>query len=194
MADLVILRGVDWSAFGALTVAGAAIGSAGIVLSSQSIMLFVVSSALLAAGAAFVLDERASQVADVTASRRRQIRVRTSLLAFPLTVAGVLATVARAEGGVARLSLFYAFSGALLLSFSVACSLRKRSGLPGLVAATGCLAITLIPAVFGGLSPIQTFPGTGSSDALLSSDSWWTISNLCCLVLLLGSARRYRFW
>ncbi len=89
MADLVILRGVDWSAFGALTVAGAAIGSLGIVLSSQAIMLFVVSSALLAAGAAFVLDKRASEVADVTASRPRQIRVRMSLLAFPLTVAGV---------------------------------------------------------------------------------------------------------
>jgi hypothetical protein len=193
MADLVILRGVDWSAFGALTAAGAAIGMVGIVLSSQTIMLFVVSSALLAAGAAFVLDERASEVADVTASRPRQIRVRTGLLALPLSVSGVLAAVAPAEDGVTRLSVLYAFSGALLLSFSIACSLRKRSGLPGLVAATGCLAVTLMPAVFGGLSPIQTFPGTGS-DPLVSSDSWWTISDACCLVLLLGSARRFRFW
>src|SRR3954454_4955999 len=119
MADLVILRGVDWLAFGALTAAGAAIGMVGIVLSSQTIMLFVVSSALLAAGAAFVLDERASEVADVTATRRRQIRVRAGLLSFPLTVAGLLAAVSPAKDGVTRLSLLYAFSGALLLSFSV---------------------------------------------------------------------------
>jgi hypothetical protein len=192
MADLVILRGVDWSAFGSLTGAGAAVGTVGVVLNTQTLMLLVVSSALLAAGAAFVLDEAASAIVDVTSSRSRQTRVRGGLLAVPFAAGCLLVAVSPKQDDVTRVSLLVAFSGALLLGYTIAWSLRERSGVPGLVAATTCLAVTLLPALLGRLCPVQTFPGMGPVGPVLGSNSWWTMSDAACVGLLVCSTRRFR--
>lgn len=192
MAALVILRGVDWSAFGSLTGAGAAVGTVGVGLRTQTLMLLVVSSALLATGAAFVLDEAASAIVDVTASRSRQTRVRAGLLALPFAVGCLLVAMSPTQDGVTRLSLLVAFSGALLLAYTIAWSRRDKSGVPGLLAATTCLTVTLLPPLVGQLCPIQTFPGTGPVAPVLGSTSWWTLSDAACVVLLVCSTRRFQ--
>jgi hypothetical protein len=184
MAALVMLRGVDWPAFGSLTVAGAAVGTTGIALGIQSLMLLVVSSTLLAAGAAFVLDDPASSVTDVTATRSRQTWVRAQLLVLPMLISSVLIGLAPANFGVPRPNLLVASSGALVLSFTAARLMRKRSSAPGIYAATAGIALTLMPAVLGHLSPVETFPGTGGPGVLLSSDAWWAISDAGCALLL----------
>jgi hypothetical protein len=180
MADRVMLRGVAWSTFGTLTAAGTAIGVVAVALTSLNPMLLMVCSALLASGAAFLLDEPASAVADVTASRGRQTQVRARLLAIPLALSGVLIAVSPQDDVVRRPGLFLAFTGALLLAFAVARCLREATGLPGSVAATVSIVVCVIPAVLGRFSPIQTFPGTGEGEPVIGSDLWWTVSDVVC--------------
>jgi hypothetical protein len=142
-------------------------------------MLLMVCSALLAAGTAFVLDEPAHAVADVTASRERQVRVRARVLAIPAAVAGLLIAISP-HGHPAPASLLLAFSGALLLAFTIARCLRETSGLPGAAAATISIAVGIFPGMLGSFSPIQTFPGADAARTALGSNSWWTISDLAC--------------
>ena len=60
------LRGVAWPVVGALSAVAAVAGAAGIAWRDSAPALLPIAFALLAAAAAFLLDEPASEVVDVT--------------------------------------------------------------------------------------------------------------------------------
>jgi hypothetical protein len=155
-------------------------------------MLIPICFALLAAAAAFTLDEPASLVVDVTPTgpvRRTQIRA-VALLA-PLA-AGALVLLAAAMRGQALpwAATGLALAGNILLGFAVACVLRTRTGEPGAVAGTAVVLVLMAP----GLVPqaarwVRTFPAPGAGGP--SSDRvWWIVLTVCVVAIAISIGGR----
>jgi hypothetical protein len=140
------LRAGSWPAVAGLSGAAVVVGGCGAAFPAAADTLFPVCFALLAAAAAFTLDEPASLVVDVTPTGpARRVGIRAVALLAPLAV-GVLVLLAGALRGVALPwpATCLALAGSVVLGFAAACVLRAWTGEPAAIAAT--LAGTRAPA------------------------------------------------
>jgi hypothetical protein len=185
-----MLRAGAWPAVVLLSCVAAVVGGFGAAFPA-AITLFPVGFALLAAAAAFTLDEPASMVVDVTPTGPvRRTAIRALALLAPLA-AGALVLLAAGLRGLALPwpATGLALAGNVLLGFTVACVARTRTGEPG-AAASGAVVLVLmapilVPPVAGW---IRTFPASGGG---LSSDAvWWTVLAVCVVAIAISISGR----
>jgi hypothetical protein len=187
-----VLRAGAWPAVLGVTGVAVVIGGCAAAFPAAATMLFPICFALLAAAAAFTLDEPASLVVDVTPTgpvRRTQIRA-VALLA-PLA-AGALVLLAAALRGQALpwAGAGLALAGNVLLGFAVACVLRTRTGEPGAAAGTAVVLVLMAPALVPQVARwVRTFPAPGAGGP--SSDTvWWTVLAACVVAIAVSVAGR----
>ena len=141
------LRAGAWPAVAGVSAAAMVVGGCGVLFPAATTVLFPLSFALLAAAAAFALDEPASLVVDVTPTGAfRRTAVRALALLVPLT-AGAVLLVAGALRGLALPwgSTALALTGNVLLGFAVAAVGRTRTGEPGAAASAAVVLILILP-------------------------------------------------
>jgi hypothetical protein len=142
------------------------VGGCGGAFPAAATVLLPICFALLAAAAAFTLDEPASLVVDVTPTgpvRRTRIRA-LALLAPP--AAGGLVLLAAALRGLALpwAAAGLALAGNVLLGFAVACVLRTQTAEPGATAGTAVVLVLMAPSLVPQVARwVRTFlaPGAG---------------------------------
>ncbi len=205
MADSAIgveLRATAWPVVAGVSALAAVTGAAGVAWPGSGPTLLPISFALLAAAAAFLLDEPASPVVDVTpTSPARRTAVRALALLVPLAVGAglVLALALRASGapevpgvpgvpGVGRASwpvVSLVLAGNVLLGFTVACVARRWVGEPGPRAAFGVVAVLVVPGLVPPLSRwIHTFPaGARYPHGLPVTVWWWAVVGVCAAAI-----------
>jgi hypothetical protein len=186
-----MLRAGAWPAVVLLSCVAAVVGGLGAAF-PDAITLFPVCFALLAAAAAFTLDEPASMIVDVTPTGPvRRTTIRAVALLAPLA-AGALVMLAAGLRGLALPwpATGLALAGNVLLGFTAACVARARTGEPG-PAASGAVVLVLmapllVPPVTGW---IRTFPAPGAGG--LSSDAvWWTVLAVCVVAIAISIGGR----
>ena len=193
----VVLRAVGWPAICGVTAAAAAVGACGVIFlsSSASPALLAIAFALLAAGAAFTLDEPASSVVDVTPTGPgAQTAVRSLALLVPLCAGlGLVFGYALRAGSLSWAAIGLALAGNVLLGFAIACVIRRRTGEPGAWAASTVAFILIAPSVFPPAARrIHTFPATAPHPEGLSSDSWWSLIGCACIAAIMASVAGHR--
>ncbi len=160
-------------------------GGAGAAFPAAAALLFPVCFALLAAAAAFTLDEPASAVVDVTPTGlRRRAAIRALALAVP-SGAGAAVIGAGALRGVALpwASVGVALAGSVLLGFTLACVARRRVGEPGAVAASAAALVLIVPGMLPRVTRlVHTFPAAGQQG--WSSDACWALLGGICAVAI----------
>ena len=112
---------------------GSRVGGCGVAFTAAATVLFPIAFTLLAAAAAFAVDEPASQVVDVTPTGPvRRTGIRAVALLAPLA-AGAVVIMAGAQRGLALPwpATGLALAGNVLLGFAAACVVRTRTGEPG---------------------------------------------------------------
>jgi hypothetical protein len=179
------LRAGAWPAVAGLTAAAMLVGGCAILFPTAATVLFPIGFALLAAAAAFTLDEPASLVVDVTpTSAVRRTAVRALALLMPLTTGTVLMLVGAARGlALPWGSTALALAGNILLGFAVACAVRARTGEPGAAVAAAVVLILVLPGILPKLSHwVSTFP-TSSGTNLSSDTVWSTVLPLCAVAI-----------
>jgi hypothetical protein len=151
-------------------------------------MLFPICFALLAAAAAFTLDEPASAVVDVTPTgRARRTGIRAVALLAPLT-AGALVILAAALRGLALpwAAAGLALAGNVLLGFAAACVARTRTGEPGAAAGTAVVLVLMAPSLVPQVARwVRTFPAPGA-DGPSSDPVWWTVLAVCAVAIAIS--------
>ena len=143
-----VLRAGAWQAVVGVTGVAVVVGGCGAAFPAAATVLLPICFTLLAAAAAFTLDEPASLVVDVTPTgpvRRTQIRA-VALLAPLAAGALVLLTAALRGQALPWAATGLALAGNVLFGFAVACVVRTRTGEPGAAAGT---AVVLGPHVPG---------------------------------------------
>ena len=192
-----VLRAGAWPAVAGLSGVAVVVGSCGAAFPAAATALLPICFALLAAAAAFTLDEPASLVVDVTPTgpaRRTQIRA-VALLA-PLA-AGALVLLATAARGLALpwAAAGLALAGNVLLGFAAACVARTRAGEPGAAAGTAVVLVLMAPSLVPPIARwIRTFPAAGAGGP--SSDPvWWIVLAACVVAIAISvSGRRLPEW
>jgi hypothetical protein len=169
------LRAGAWPEVAGLTGVAVVVGGCGAVFPAATIMLLPVCFALLAAAAAFTLDEPASLIVDVTPTGPiRRTTIRAVALLTPLA-AGALVMLAAAMRGLALpwAATGLALAGNILLGFAAACVARTRTGEPGAAAGTAIVLVLMTPALVPQAARwVRTFPAPGATGP--SSDpTWW---------------------
>ena len=187
-----VLRAGAWPAVAGVSGVAVVVGGCGAAFPAAATMLFPVCFALLAAAAAFTLDEPASLVVDVTPTGPvRRTRIRAVALLAPLA-AGALVLLAAALRGLALpwASAGLALAGNVLLGFAVACVFRTRTGEPGAVAGTAVVLVLMAPALVPHVARwVRTFPAPGASGP--SSDPvWWTVLAVCAVAIAVSVGGR----
>ena len=163
-------------------VSGAAVmvGGCGVAFPAAATVLFPIAFTLLAAAAAFTLDERASQVVDVTPTGpARRTAIRSLALLAPLA-AGTVLMLASALRGLALswAATGLALAGNVLLGFAAACVARTRTGEPGATASATVVLILMAPTLLPPVArQVSTFPASGGG--LSSNTVWWTVLAVC---------------
>jgi len=187
-----VLRAGAWQAVAGVSGVAVVVGGCGAAFPAAATMLLPVCFTLLAAAAAFTLDEPASLVVDVTPTgpvRRTQIRA-VALLA-PLA-AGALVLLATAARGLALPwgATGLALLGNVLLGFAAACVARTRTGEPGAVVGTAVVLVLMAPALEPHVARwVRTFPAPGAGG--LSSDTvWWTVLAVCAVAIAVSLGGR----
>ena len=175
-----MLRAGAWPAVTGVSGAAVVVGGCGIAFPAAATMLFPIAFTLLAAAAAFVLDEPASQVVDVTPTGPvRRTAIRSLALLAPLA-AGAVLMLAGALRGLALpwAAAGLALAGNVVLGFAAACVARTRTGEPGATASAAVVLILMAPTLLPPVARrVSTFPT--SSDGLSSNTVWWTILAVC---------------
>ena len=171
---------------------GPAYGGFGAAFPAASTTLIGICFALLAAAAAFTLDEPASLVVDVTPTGpARRTRIRATALLAPLAV-GVLVLAAAALRGQALpwAATGLALTGNVLLGFAVACVARTRTGEPGAAASAGVVLVLMAPSLVPPVARwIRTFPAPGAGGP--SSDHvWWIVLAVCVVAIAVSVGGR----
>jgi hypothetical protein len=170
------------------------VGGCGAAFPAAATVLFPVCFALLAAAAAFTLDEPASLVVDVTpTTAARRTTIRAVALLAPLG-AGALVMLAAAIRGLALpwAAAGLALAGNVLLGFAAACVARTRTGEPA--AAAGAVVVLVLVLMAPGLVPqvarwVRTFPAPGVGGP--SSDPvWWTVLAVCAVAIAISAGGR----
>jgi len=171
------LRAGSWPAVAGLSGAAVVVGGCGAAFPAAADTLFPVCFALLAAAAAFTLDEPASLVVDVTPTGpARRVGIRAVALLAPLAV-GVLVLLAGALRGVALPwpATCLALAGSVVLGFAAACVLRAWTGEPGPVASGAVVLLLIAPGLVPWVARwIRTFPPPGG-DGPSSNPLWVTV-------------------
>jgi hypothetical protein len=179
------LRAGAWPAVTGVTGVAVVVGGAGIAFPVAAALLFPVCFALLAAAAAFTLDEPASAVVDVTPTGPgRRAAVRALALTVPAG-AGTVLVLAGALRGVALPwpSVGVALAGSVLLGFALACVARRRRGEPGAAAASAAAFVLIAPGLLPRVARlVHTFPSTTPEG--WSSDACWALLGGVCLAAI----------
>jgi hypothetical protein len=142
-------RAGAWPAVVGISGVAVVAGGCGAAFPAAATMLFPICFALLAAAAAFTLDEPASLVVDVTpAGPVRRTRIRAVALLAPVA-AGALVILAAALRGLALpwAAVGLALVGNVLLGFAAACVVRTRTGEPGPAAGTAVVLVLMAPSL-----------------------------------------------
>jgi hypothetical protein len=176
-----ILRAGAWPAVAGISGVAVVVGGCGIAFPAAAAALFPIAFTLLAAAAAFVLDEPASQVVDVTPTGPvRRTAIRSLALLAPLA-AGAVLMLAGALRGLALpwTATGLALAGNVVLGLAVACLARTRSGEPGAPASGTVVLILLAPSLLPAVARrVSTFPAPGG-DGLSSNTVWCTVLAVC---------------
>lgn len=183
-----VLRAGAWPAVAGVTGVAVVVGGCGAAFPAAATMLFPICFALLAAAAAFTLDEPASLVVDVTPTGPvRRTRIRAVALLAPLT-AGALVLAAAAMRGLVLpwAATGLALAGNVLLGFAAACVARTRTGEPGAAAGTAVVLVLMAPGLVPNVARwIRTFPAPGAGGP--SSDPvWWTVLAVCVVAIAIS--------
>ena len=187
-----MLRAGAWQAVAGLSGVAVVVGGCGAAFPAAATLLLPACFALLAAAAAFTLDEPASLVVDVTPTGPvRRTRVRAVALLVPLA-AGALVMLAAAIRGLALpwAAAGLALAGNVLLGFTAACVARTRTGEPGAVVGTAVVLVLMAPALEPHVARwVRTFPAPGTGG--LSSDTvWWTVLAVCAVAIAVSLGGR----
>ena len=192
-----VLRAGAWPAVAGLSGVAVVVGGCGAAFPAAATVLIPICVALLAAAAAFTLDEPASAVVDVTPTGpARRTRIRAVALLAPLA-AGALVLLAAALRGQALpwAAAGLALAGNVLLGFATASVLRTRTGEPGPAAGTAVVLVLMAPSLVPQVARwVRTFPAPG--DGGPSSDTvWWIVLAGCVLAIALSvGGRRVPWW
>jgi hypothetical protein len=186
-----MLRAGAWPAVVLLSGVAAVLGGFGIAFPAATTLL-PVCFALLAAAAAFTLDEPASMIVDVTPTGpARRTSIRALALLAPLAV-GALVLLALALRGLALPwpATGLALAGNVLLGFTVACVARTRTGEPGPAASAAVVLVLMAPLLVPPVADwIRTFP-TAGSDGPSSDAVWWTVLAVCVVAIAISISGR----
>jgi hypothetical protein len=188
------MRAVPWSAVGGSTGVALIFGGVTIVVGDAGARraLLTLSFALLAAASAFILDEPADLVADVTPTpRRAQTVARAPALVVPLAVglSLVVATGAR-RGDPPMIGVLVALAGNVLLGFAVASVLRRGGGEPGLRASTATVVFLVIGPSLPSISRVmQTYPSSSPGGDQRSNVFWLVVGSASVVALQLSTSR-----
>jgi len=187
-----VLRAGAWQAVVGLSGVAVVVGGCGAAFPAAAAVLFPICFALLAAAAAFTLDEPASLVVDVTPTgpvRRTRIRAVASLA--PLA-AGALVMLTAATRGLALpwSATGLALAGNVLLGFAAASVARTRTGEPGPAVAAAVVLVLMAPVLVPEAARwIRTFPAPGAGGP--SSDTvWWTVLAVCVAAVAISIGGR----
>ena len=192
-----MLRAGAWPAVVLLSGVAAVLGGFGIAFPVAATTLLPVCFALLAAAAAFTLDEPASLIVDVTPTTpARRTTIRAIALLAPLA-AGALVMLAAAMRGLVLpwAAAGLALAGNVLLGFAAACVARTRTGEPGAAAGTAVVLALMTPALVPQVARwIRTFPAPGAGGP--SPDTvWWTVLAVCVVAIAISvGGRRLPRW
>jgi hypothetical protein len=172
-----MLRAGAWPAVTGVSGAAVVVGGCGVAFPAATTALFPIAFMLLAAAAAFALDEPASLVVDVTPTGPvRRTGIRALALLAPLA-AGAVLMLAGAMRGLALpwAATGLALAGNVVLGFAAACVARTRTGEPGAAASTTVVLILMAPTFLPAVAHrVSTFPISGR-DGLSSNTIWWTV-------------------
>jgi len=187
-----VLRAGAWPAVLGVTGVAVVVGGCAAAFPAAATMLFPVCFALLAAAAAFTLDEPASLIVDVTPTGPvRRTRIRAVALLAPLA-AGALVMLAAAMRGLALpwSAASLALAGNVLLGFATACVARTRTGEPGAAVGTAVVLVLMAPSLVPPIARwVRTFPAPG--DGGPSSDPvWWIVLTACVAAIAISVSGR----
>ena len=187
-----MLRAGAWPAVAGISGVAVVAGGCGAAFPAAATVLLPVCFALLAAAAAFTLDEPASLVVDVTPTGPvRRTRVRAVALLAPLAV-GALVMLAAAVHGLALpwTAAGLALAGNVLLGFAAACVVRTWTGEPGAAVGTAVVLVLMAPALVPHVARwVRTFPAPGAGGP--SSDVvWWTVLAVCAVAIAISISGR----
>jgi hypothetical protein len=187
-----VLRAGAWPAVAGLSGAAVVAGGCGAAFPAAATVLLPICFALLAAAAAFTLDEPASLVVDVTPTGPgRRTRIRAVALLAPLA-AGALVLLAAALHGLALpwAAAGLALAGNVLLGFAAACVARTRTGEPGAAVGTAVVLVLMAPSLVPHVARwVRTFPAPGAGGP--SSDPvWWTVLAVCVVAIAISVGGR----
>jgi hypothetical protein len=187
-----VLRAGAWPAVAGISGAAVVVGGFGAAFPAAATMLLPICFTLLAAAAAFTLDEPASLVVDVTPTGpARRTRLRAVALLAPLA-GGALVLLATAARGLALPwgATGLALAGNVLLGFTAACVARTRTGEPGAVVGTAVVLVLMAPALEPHVARwVRTFPAPGAGGP--SSDTvWWTVLAVCAVAIAVSLGGR----
>jgi hypothetical protein len=187
-----VLRAGAWPAVVGLSGVAVVVGGFGAAFPAAATMLFPICFALLAAAAAFTLDEPASLVVDVTPTGPvRRTRIRALALLAPLA-AGALVLLAAAMRGLALpwTGAGLALAGNVLLGFAVACVLRTRTGEPGAATGTAVVLVLMAPSLLPQVARwVRTFPAPGAGGPT-SDHVWWIVLAVCVVAIAVSVSGR----
>ena len=186
-----MLRAGAWPAVTGVSGAAVVVGGCGVAFPAAATELFPIAFTLLAAAAAFTLDEPASLVVDVTPTGPLQ---RTAIRALALLAPLAAGAVLMLAGALRGLALPWAATGLALagnvaLGFAVACVARTRTGEPGAAASAAVVLILMAPALLPQVARwVRTFPAAGGG--LSSNTVWWTILAVCVAAVAISIGGR----
>ena len=187
-----VLRAGAWPAVAGLSGVAVVAGGCGAAFPAAATMLFPVCFALLAAAAAFTLDEPASLVVDVTPTGAvRRTTIRAVALLAPLA-AGALVLLAAALRGLALpwAAAGLALVGNVLLGFAAACVARTRTGEPGAAVGTAVVLVLMAPSLVPPIARwVRTFPAPGAGGPS-SNPVWWIVLAACVAVIAISAGGR----
>jgi hypothetical protein len=192
-----VLRAGAWPAVVGVTGVAVVVGGCGAAFPAAATMLLPTCFALLAAAAAFTLDEPASLVVDVTPTGPvRRTGIRAIALLAPLA-AGALVMLTAAIRGLTLpwAAAGLALAGNVLLGFTAACVARTRTGEPGAAAGTVVVLVLMAPSLVPHVARwVRTFPAPGAGGP--SSDPvWWTVLAVCVVAIAIAvDGRRLPRW
>jgi len=182
-----MLRAGAWPAVAGTTGVALLAGGSGVAFPAAAALLLPIAFTLLAAAAAFALDEPAAQVVDVTPTGPvRRTAVRGLALLAPAG-AGLVLILAGALRGLdlSWPAVVLALGGNVVLGFAAAAVGRTRSAEPGAAASAGVVLILVLPLLLPAVaSRVRTFPvadGASSSNLL-----WWIALGLCVIALVVS--------
>ena len=186
-----MLRAGAWPTVLGVTGVAVVVGGCGAAFPAAT-ELFPICFALLAAAAAFTLDEPASLVVDVTPTGAvRRTGIRAVALLAPLA-AGALVMLAAALRGLALPwpAAGLALAGNVLLGFAAACVARTRTGEPGAAVGTAVVLVLMAPSLVPPIARwVRTFPAPGA-DGPSSDPVWWTVLAACAVAIAISVSGR----